>query len=577
VEWQNHNRSPAATPVFWMNSHVERGHAGLTPPYIHYYRQRLWVLADEMAIRGRQAWGLSSFFWGKRPSIAQRTEGGRLPSQLQSKGTMRVLMVYPETPDTFWSFRYVLRFISKRAAFPPLGLLTVAAMLPREWEVRLVDMNVEGLTDAAIDWADYIMISGMIVHRMSVRRILARFQAFQKPVIAGGPLFTTGHSAFPEVQHVVIGEAEEVMAELIEDMRRGSLRREYQGKGWPDITRTPVPRWDLIDARHYATMAVQFSRGCPFDCEFCDIVVMNGHVPRTKTPEQLIQELETLHRSGWKDGVFIVDDNFIGNRKRTRELLRLMVSWRARRGITMTFLTEASVNLADDAELCTLMARCGFKKVFVGIETPDADSLEECRKLQNQGRDLIASVRALQRHGLEVMGGFIVGFDHDKQDVFARQFEFIQRSGVVTAMVGLLTALPQTRLYQRLMSEGRLEADATGNNTEAVLNFRPKLSREFLVSGYRDLMKRLYEPAIYYARIRTFLSHHQPGDVSGRLSINEWKACLRALWLLGLRSRGRRAYWNLFWGTLVRRPRQFPQAMALAIIGHHFRRVAQHL
>jgi radical SAM superfamily enzyme YgiQ (UPF0313 family) len=439
----------------------------------------------------------------------------------------------------------------------------------------LVDMNVERLPDAAIEWADYVMISGMIVHRTSVRQILARCQNAQKPVIAGGPLFTTGHSSFPEVPHVVIGEAENIMPELIEDMRRGSLRREYQGKGWPDITRTPVPRWDLVDARQYATMSVQFSRGCPFDCEFCDIVVMNGHVPRTKTPEQLVNELETLRQSGWKDGVFVVDDNFIGNRRRTRELLRLLVQWRASRRSKMTFLTEASVNLADDAELCTLMAQAGFRKVFVGIETPEAESLEECRKLQNQGRDLVGSIQTLQRHGLEVMGGFIVGFDHDKQDIFVRQFDFIQRSGVVTAMVGLLTALPQTRLYQRLMSEGRLEADATGNNTEAVLNFQPKLSRDFLVNGYRELMKKLYEPRTYYARIRTFLSHHQPGGASGRVSLTQWKAGLRSVWLLGLRSRGRRAYWNLIWGTLLRRPRQFPRALELAMMGHHFRRVAQ--
>jgi radical SAM superfamily enzyme YgiQ (UPF0313 family) len=357
-------------------------------------------------------------------------------------------------------------------------------------------------------------------------------------------------------------------------LRLVSLRREYRATGWPDITRVPVPRWDLIEMRHYVTMAVQFSRGCPYDCEFCDIIVMNGRVPRTKTPAQLVNELESLRQRGWHDSVFLVDDNFIGNRARTRELLREIIAWRRVNRVQMTFLTEASVNLADDAELCGLMAVAGFRKVFVGIETPDADSLEECRKLQNQGRDLVAAVQTLQRYGLEVMGGFIVGFDHDKQDVFRRQFDFIQRSGVVTAMVGLLTALPQTRLYRRLLSEGRLETEATGNNTEAVLNFKPILNREFLVNGYRDLMKTLYEPRVYYDRIRTFLQNYQPASLPGRFSFSDFKAFLQSFWLLGLRSRGRIAYWKLFWGTLLRRPRHFRNAIALAIIGHHFRRVA---
>ena len=240
----------------------------------------------------------------------------------------------------------------------------------------------------------------------------------------------------------------------------------------------------------------------------------------------------------------------------------------------MGFLTEASANLADDPELCDLMVRAGFKKVFVGIETPSTESLKECRKLQNCGRDLVETVKTLQRAGLEVMGGFIVGFDNDPTDIFKRQFEFIQRSGVVTAMVGLLTALPETRLYRRLMKEGRLETESTGNNTEAALNFRPKLDREFLVNGYRELMKKLYEPRNYYQRIRTFLEHHRPQGPRLRLSRSDFQAFLKSLWLLGVWHRGRLAYWRFCVTTLLRRPRQFHQAIELAIIGHHFRRVA---
>ena len=490
---------------------------------------------------------------------------------------MKVLLLSPPTPETFWSFKYVLPFVSKRATFPPLGLLTVAALLPADWDLRLVDLNVEALSDDDLRWADYVMLSAMIVHKAAVAGLVDRCRRFSKTVIAGGPLFSTGRAAFNNIQHFVLGEAEDIMPQLIEDLRAGTLRPLYAAPERPDLTHSPVPRWDLIDLRHYVTMAVQFSRGCPFDCEFCDIPVMNGHLPRTKAPGQLVAELEQLRLRGWKDMVFVVDDNFIGNKKQTKALLRELIKWRARTQTPIGFLTEASANLADDRELCDLMVRAGFKKVFVGIETPSAPSLEECRKLQNCHRDLVETVKTLQQAGLEVMGGFIVGFDHDGADIFKRQFDFIQRSGVVTAMVGLLNALPETRFYRRLMKEGRLESDTTGNNTEARLNFRPKLNREFLINGYRDLMKRLYEPRHYYQRIRTFLERQRPSGPRLRLSRPDLEAFVKSLWLLGIWHRGRLAYWRLFLTALLRRPRQFPKAMELAIIGYHFRRVASDL
>jgi len=489
---------------------------------------------------------------------------------------MNILLVSPQTPDTFWSFKHVLRFVSKRASFPPLGLLTVAAMLPRDWNLRLVDLNVERLTDADVRWADFVMLSAMIVQKESVRAVAARCNDIGKTIIAGGPLFTTGYEAFPEIHHFVLGEAEETMPQVVEDLRNNRLQPIYKAPRWPELTQTPIPRWDLIDLHHYVTMPVQFSRGCPFNCEFCDIIVMNGRVPRTKPPDQLIAELEALRVRGWKEMVFIVDDNFIGDKRRTRALLHEMVAWRERTGAEMGFLTEASVNLADDADLCALMAKAGFTKVFVGIETPSVESLEECRKLQNSGRDLVEAVRTLQQRGLEVMGGFIVGFDSDKTDIFKRQFEFIQRSGVVTAMVGLLTALPQTRLYQRLQTEGRLVAETSGNNTDSALNFKPKLNREFLQSGYRDLMKKLYEPKVYYQRVRTFLKNHRAEKGPRlRLSPADFMAFVKSFWLLGIWYRGRTEYWWFFWGTLFRRPHQFRRAIEFAILGYHFRRVAQ--
>lgn len=487
---------------------------------------------------------------------------------------MKVLLVYPATPETFWSFKHVLRFVSKRAAFPPLGLLTVGALLPADWQVKLVDLNVNRLTDDDLRWADYVMLSAMIVHKASVTEIVNRCRRVGTPIIAGGPLFTTGYAAFPDIEHFVLGEAEELMPQVIEDMRHGTVRQTYAASRRPDITRVPSPRWDLIDFRSYVTMSVQFSRGCPFDCEFCDIIVMNGRVPRTKSPGQLVAELESFRLRGWEGMVFVVDDNFIGNKREAKALLREIIAWRTRTGAKLGFLTEASANLADDAGLCELMVRAGFKKVFVGFETPSLESLRECRKLQNCGRDLAETVRTLQRAGLEVMGGFIVGFDNDPKDIFQRQFEFIQHSGVVTAMVGLLTALPETRLYRRLMAEGRLETESTGNNTEAALNFRPRLGREFLVNGYRELMKELYKPRNYYRRIRTFLENHRPQGPRLPLSRSDFQAFLKSLWLLGVWHRGRLAYWRFCLSTLLRQPRLFHEAVELAIIGHHFRRVA---
>jgi len=490
---------------------------------------------------------------------------------------MNILLVYPRKPDTFWSFKHVLKLVSKRAAFPPLGLLTVAAMLPPTWQLRLVDLNLHDLDDEDLRRADFVFLSGMIVHRQSAHEIAARCAALGKAIIAGGPLFTTGYADFPDIPHSVLGEAEDVMARLVADIEHGTVQPAYRAAAWPDVRKTPIPRWDLIRMAEYVSTPVQFSRGCPFSCEFCDIVIMNGRVPRTKDPAQWVSELEALRVAGWKDMVLIVDDNFIGNRKRARELLRAMIAWRQRVGPTMGFLTEASVNLADHEELRELMVEAGFKKVFLGIETPSATGIEECGKTQNSCRELGAAVQTLQHSGLEVMGGFIVAVDSDPPDIFARQFEFIQRRAIVTAMVGLLTALPQTALYQRLAREGRLLAAIAGNNTEAAINFVARLDRDLIISGYKELMRKLYAPAQYNRRVRTFLRALRPRGPATRLSKSDLKAFLKSLWLLGVWHRGRRAYRSLFCWTLLSRPRQFHAAIELSILGHHFRRVADRL
>lgn len=466
-------------------------------------------------------------------------------------------------------------FLAKKASYPPLGLLTIAAMLPRDWELQLVDMNVRRLSDEHIQWADFVMVSAMIVHRDCVRDVARRCASLGRPLIAGGPLFTTGYESFPEIPHFVVGEAEDLMPTLVEDMRARHVRPLYRSDARPDVTRAPIPRWDLIDFRDYATMSVQFCRGCPFNCEFCDVIVMNGRVPRTKNASQLIAELEALRRAGWKRTVFIVDDNFVGNKKRVRELLEELVAWRRRTRTRMDFVTEASVDLAEHPVLLRLMLEAGFKRVFVGIETPDPENLRACQKLQNVRSNLVQSVRTIQAAGLEVMGGFIVGFDGDRSDIFQRQFDFIQETGVVTAMVGMLNALPGTRLYKRLAAEGRLLAESCGNNTDC--NFVPKLGRHELVAGYKRLMKRLYEPTTFYGRARVLLRNLHDGGPRVHLGRQEIAAFLRSLWRLGVVHSGRRAYWSFLVHALVRHPRAFSLAVTLTIYGHHFRSVAKNL
>jgi len=490
---------------------------------------------------------------------------------------MNVLLVSAATPDTFWSYKHVLSFISKKAAYPPLGLLTVAGMLPKKWNLKLIDLNIARLTDADIAWADYVMISAMIVQADSAREVIRRCNNMNKTIITGGPLFTTGYDRFSEVQHFVLGEAEGIISSLIEDMETGQLKKFYKSDQFPDITLTPPPRWDLIKLKHYATMPLQFSRGCPFNCEFCDIIVMNGRIPRVKTSEQMINEFQTLFDAGWQGRLFIVDDNFIGNKIKVKAFLRELIAWRKQHRVNIYLTTEASLNIADDPELLDLMVQAGFKSVFVGIESPSEDSLLECGKIQNTQRDLVAAVKTIQNCGIEVMGGFIVGFDSDKPNIFEQQIKFIQESGIVTAMVGLLTALPGTQLFTRLKNEGRILGHATGNNVDGMLNFIPKLDRTTLVEGYRSLVKNLYAPREYYQRILTFLRYYRPHGPKVRPTWADVKALVKSFWVMGVWNRGRREYWKFLTKALMFHPRTFTEAMTLAIIGHHFRRIASAL
>jgi radical SAM superfamily enzyme YgiQ (UPF0313 family) len=488
---------------------------------------------------------------------------------------MRILFVYPEFPDTFWSFKHALKFIRKKAGAPPLGLLTVAALLPETWEKRLVDLNVSNLTAKDLAWADYVFISAMIVQRDSARVLITRCKEAGVKVVAGGPLFTMEHENFPEVDHFVLNEAEVTLPAFLADLVAGCVQRLYTTTEFPDIQKTPAPLWQLADFKHYETASIQFSRGCPFNCDFCNVTALFGHYPRTKTAAQVVAELDSLYTLGWRKGVFFVDDNFIGNKKRLKsEVLPALIEWRKGK-VGMPFNTEVSINLADDDELMHLMVQAGFDTVFVGIETPNEDSLIECSKTQNSGRDMVESVKRLQRAGLQVQGGFIVGFDSDPPSIFQQQIDFIQKSGVVTAMVGLLQAFPGTRLYERMKGEGRLLGEMSGDNVDGSTNIIPKMGLEALSEGYRRVLDYIYAPHVYYERVLTFLREYQPPKIRVRLDLQHILALGRSIYQLGIRDVGRKHYWRVFFWTLCRRPRLFPLAITLSIYGFHFRQMIQ--
>ena len=491
---------------------------------------------------------------------------------------MKILLIYPKYPDTFWSFKHALKFISKKASFPPLGILTVASMLPKEWEKKLVDMNVSVLNEDDLKWADYVFISAMVVQRKSAQEVIRRCKELGIRIVAGGPLFTTGYEEFEDIDHFVLNEAESTLPYFLDDLENGRAQHIYASKEWPDIKKTPPPQWELINMKKYVTMSIQYSRGCPFNCEFCDIIVLNGHKPRTKGKDQILGELEILYSRGWRGGVFFVDDNFISNRKRLKmEILPFLIDWMRQKKYPFFFLTEASINLSDDEELMQLMVKAGFRRVFIGIETPNEESRTECNKYLNKNRDLIACVKKIQDNGFEVQGGFIVGFDNDPPSIFERQIRFIQKSGIVTAMVGLLNAPRGTRLYHRLKKEDRLLNDPSGDNTDFSLNFTPKMNREILINGYKKIVNTIYSPKHYYKRVITFLKEYKPKALKKKIHFKfcYFKAFLKSIWFLGIKGKERLHYWKLISWTLVRRPRYFHLAISLAIYGFHFRKIVE--
>ena len=484
---------------------------------------------------------------------------------------MNILLIYPDFPDTFWSFKYALNFVHKEATNPPLGLLTVAALLPKEWNKRLVNMIFDELTDKDIAWADYAFVSAMIVQRASAEQVIARCRTAGLKVVAGGPLFTSEPESFATVDHLVLNEAEITLPIFLKDLERGIPQRIYTTQEFADITHTPIPLWELVDIQRYATLAIQYSRGCPYDCDFCNVTVLFGARPRVKTSGQIIQELDLIYKLGWRGIVYFADDNMIGNRKLLKnDLLPALIAWRkGKKGIT--FNTEASINLADDEPLMNMMFDAGFDMVFVGIETPNEESLEECNKKINSNRDLVADIKRIQRYGLQVEGGFIVGFDSDTPSIFQRQIDLIQKGGIVSAMVNILQAPIGTRLYERMRQEGRLIGNSTGGNAvDGTTNIIPKMNLDVLNEGYKRMVQYLYTPQNYYARVRILLKELKSPKFSVPIDLTNLMAFFRTIYSLGILGEERAYYWKLVFWTLFHRPKLFPLAITLAVYGYHF-------
>lgn len=488
---------------------------------------------------------------------------------------MKVLLLHPRFPDSFWSFRHSLKFLSAKTTFPCLGLLTVAVMLPKEWSLKMVDLNADLLTEEHLAWADMAFVSAMTIQSESAEEVIRRCQAAGVKVCAGGVYFTTEPDRDNPVDHLFLGEAEETIPVFLTDLAEGKAKAVYRAPRFPNLTQSPIPKWDLIDLSRYTVMPVQVSRGCPFDCDFCQVVTLLGRVPRYKTTPQVLAELHALFQAGWRGMLMFVDDNFTCHGGKAKELLQALVPWQAEHHYPFNFICQASMDLADHPELIALMGRAGFTQIFLGIETPVAESLAECNKRQNQNRDLLAAVRMIHDHGIEVFGGFIVGFDADPPSIFQDQIHFIEEAAIPAAAVSMLVAHPGTRLYQRLETEGRVLGRSSGDSVMNLegLNIVPKMGREQLIAGYRQLITRLYEPEPYYQRVLHFFDHFKPNPhvLPRPPTPREKIAFFRILWEIGFKQPGRLAFWRFIFRVLTRYHQFFPMAVAFAGGGYHYR------
>ena len=501
---------------------------------------------------------------------------------------VKALMVWPRFPPSFWGFEGVLEMLPECAMTPPLGLITVAALCPPSWEIRLIDHAFEELRDEDLLWADLVMISAMHAQRADARSILARARSLKRRTFIGGPWASSDPDAvLPDADHVLVGEAEEVFAGIAGELEQGTARSLYRVTDKPDMTRSPIARFDLLRLDKYTSMPVQFSRGCPFQCEFCDIITIYGRRPRTKTPEQMIAELDTLRKLGWRNEVFIVDDNFIGNSKQALLLTHALTAWQKVHGRPFSFYTEASIDLADRPELMASMVEANFMYVFLGIETPSAEALKGSKKFQNLRRDMVEQVRVIQEAGLWVLAGFIVGFDSDDETIFDRQLAFIDRTAIAWAMAGVLQAPPTTALFDRMKKEGRLIENSEAITNFSAPNFRTVLPLPVLLRGLSRLLANLYEAEPFFDRALRSLEIWRPRKTQKPPDLPMWynlRLLFASVWTQGLRSNYRSAYWHFLWKLISkwsREPAKLWLGFMVLLSAHHFliysRQVAQEL
>jgi radical SAM superfamily enzyme YgiQ (UPF0313 family) len=489
---------------------------------------------------------------------------------------MRALLVYPQFPKTFWSYEKILELVDRKVVLPPLGLITVAAILPQEWEFKLVDRNVRAVTEAEWQWADVVIVSAMIVQKKDFVSQIQAAKQHGKLVAVGGPYPTSlpEEATAAGADFLILDEGEITLPLFIEAMQRGDTSGVFRANGdKPDVTTTPIPRYDLLELDAYDSMSIQFSRGCPFQCEFCDIIVLYGRKPRTKTPEQVLAELDRLYEIGWRRGVFMVDDNFIGNKRNVKLLLKELKIWQAEHGYPFRFDTEASVDLAQDEELLELMVECNFAAVFLGIETPDEESLALTKKFQNTRGSLSDAIETIQKAGLRPMAGFIIGFDGEKTGAGDRIVRFVEQAAVPTTTFAMLQALPNTALWHRLEKEGRLRAGDGNINQTTLMNFIPTRPLEDIAREYVDAFTRIYDPINFLDRTyRCFMKLGAPkAKPKFKLpDLIELRALLIVMWRQGVKRETRWVFWHHFFSILRHNPAVFDHYIAVCAHNEHF-------
>ncbi|HEY7247593.1 MAG TPA: radical SAM protein [Xanthobacteraceae bacterium] len=494
-----------------------------------------------------------------------------------------VLLVFPRfNPHSFWSLRGVLDVVRVRCPCPPLGLITLAALLPQTWNFRLIDRNAEELTDDDLDWADVVMTGGMLPQQPDTLHVIELCRARNIPVAVGGPDATSSPHVYARANFRVLGETEAVIEQLTEVLTSGATTAVIEAEKYTaDVTKTPIPRFDLLKTGYYRYIGVQFSRGCPFNCEFCDIIELYGRVPRTKTNEQMLAELDALHRLGYRGHVDFVDDNLIGNKKSLRRFLPALKQWQKERGYPFKFSTEASINLSDDAELLRMMREANFFMIFVGIESPNPDTLVLMQKKQNTRRSLAESIHRIYAAGIVVIGGFVMGFDDESDGVSQSMIECVKATSIPLSVVGLLIALPNTQLSRRLKKEGRLF-----ENYEYVkidddyqcsmsMNFTPVRSRRDILADYTTVLQSIYHPAAYFERVRRVGRMLDRSGLSGQMAF-KWSELIklaRVVWHMGVRSADvRRQFWATLADCAWHNPRALEQAIyMMAFYLHHGR------